>query len=93
MLARFLGRQQRQGGAIPDDRTILIEAFHDQAGELGLAVLTPFGGKLHLGLKIALLGAAPSPAGRDPRLSARRRRPPLPPARTSTSRRSTSSTA
>jgi ATP-dependent Lhr-like helicase len=56
MLARFLGRQQRAGGAIPDDRTILIESFRDQAGELGLAVLTPFGGKLHLGLKLALLG-------------------------------------
>ncbi len=55
MLVQFLGRQQRLGGAIPDDRTILIEAFQDQAGELGLAVLTPFGGKLHLGLKIALL--------------------------------------
>ncbi len=56
MLARFLARQQRSGGAIPDDRTILIESFKDQAGELGLAVLTPFGGKLHLGLKLALLG-------------------------------------
>ncbi len=55
MLVQFLGRQQRLGGAIPDDRTILIEGFRDQAGELGLAVLTPFGGKLHLGLKIALL--------------------------------------
>ena len=42
-------------GAMPDDRTILIEAFLDQAGELGLAVLTPFGGKLHHGLKLALL--------------------------------------
>lgn len=55
MLVGFLGRQQRATGAIPDDRTILVESFRDQAGELGLAVLTPFGGKMHLGLKIALL--------------------------------------
>jgi ATP-dependent Lhr-like helicase len=55
MLTRFLDRQRRLGGAIPDDRTILIESFQDQAGELGLAVLTPFGGKMHLGLKLALL--------------------------------------
>ena len=55
MLARFLTRQHRAVGVIPDDRTILVESFRDQAGELGLAVLTPFGGKLHLGLKIALL--------------------------------------
>jgi ATP-dependent Lhr-like helicase len=55
MLTQFLARQQRLCGAIPDDRTILIESYQDQAGELGLAVLTPFGGKLHLGLKLALL--------------------------------------
>ena len=56
MLKQFLGRQHRLAGSVPDDRTILIEAFPDQSGELGLAVLTPFGGKLHLGLKLALLG-------------------------------------
>jgi ATP-dependent Lhr-like helicase len=56
MLKQFLGRQHRLAGAVPDDRTILIEAFPDQSGELGLAVLTPFGGKLHLGLKLVLLG-------------------------------------
>ncbi len=56
MLKQFLGRQQRIAGVIPDDRTILIESFPDQSGELALAVLTPFGGKLHLGLKLALLG-------------------------------------
>ena len=44
---------------MPDDRTILVETFRDQAGELGLAVLTPFGGKMHL-------GAEARPAGADP---------------------------
>jgi ATP-dependent helicase Lhr and Lhr-like helicase len=56
MLKQFLARQHRLAGAVPDDRTILIEAFPDQSGDLSLAVLTPFGGKLHLGLKLALLG-------------------------------------
>ena len=55
MLARFLAPPATARGAIPDDRTVLIETFRDPAGELGLAVLTPFGGKLHLGLKLALL--------------------------------------
>ncbi len=50
------GGKQRLAGAVPDDRTILIETFLDPAGELGLAVLTPFGGKLHHALKLALLG-------------------------------------
>ena len=41
---------------MPDDRTILVETFRDPAGELGLAVLSPFGGRIHQALKLALLG-------------------------------------
>ena len=52
----IVARQQRVAGVVPDDRTILVETFRDPAGELGLAVLSPFGGKLHQGLKLALLG-------------------------------------
>ena len=52
----YVLRQKRLAGAVPDDCTILIESFLDQAGELGLAVLSPFGGKFHHALKIALLG-------------------------------------
>ena len=53
-LVGFARRQKIQGGAIPDDRTVVVEAFRDPAGEVGLAVLTPFGGKLHHALKLAL---------------------------------------
>ena len=56
ILRQFVWRQQRLAGAVPDDRTILVETFVDPAGELGLAVLTPFGGRLHHALKLALLG-------------------------------------
>jgi ATP-dependent Lhr-like helicase len=55
-LREYIARQKRLAGAVPDDRTILIETFLDPAGELGLAVLTPFGGKLHHALKLALTG-------------------------------------
>ena len=55
-LIRYVARQQRVAGVVPDDRTILVETFRDPAGELGLAILSPFGGKIHQGLKIALLG-------------------------------------
>ena len=55
-LLSYIGRQMRQAGAVPDDRTILVETFRDPAGELGLAVLTPFGGKLHHALKLAIQG-------------------------------------
>ncbi len=53
-LRGHLARQLRAAGAVPDDRTVLVESFIDQAGETGLAVLTPFGGKLHQGLKLVL---------------------------------------
>ncbi len=55
-LRDHVARQVRVAGAVPDDRTVLVETFTDPAGELGLAVLSPFGGKLHLALKLALQG-------------------------------------
>ena len=55
-LRDHVARQIRVAGMVPDDRTILIETFRDQAGETGLALLTPFGGKLHLALKLAIQG-------------------------------------
>jgi ATP-dependent Lhr-like helicase len=54
VLRDHVARQVRVAGAVPDDRTVLIETFRDPAGELGLTVLTPFGGKLHQALKLAL---------------------------------------
>jgi ATP-dependent Lhr-like helicase len=55
-LRNYVARQQRLAGAVPSDRTIVIESFLDPAGEVGLAVLTPLGGKLHHALKLALVG-------------------------------------
>jgi ATP-dependent Lhr-like helicase len=55
-LVNYVARQKRLVGHVPDDRTIVVESFVDPAGEVGLAVLTPFGGKLHHGLKLALSG-------------------------------------
>ena len=55
-LRDHVARQVRVAGVVPDDRTVLIETFRDPTGEVGLAVLSPFGGKLHLALKLALQG-------------------------------------
>ncbi|WP_074316448.1 DEAD/DEAH box helicase [Singulisphaera sp. GP187] len=55
-LRDHVARQVRVVGAAPDDRTVIIESFRDPAGEMGVAVLTPFGGKLHQALKLALQG-------------------------------------
>jgi ATP-dependent Lhr-like helicase len=53
-LSELVRRQFRASGAVPDDRTVVVETFRDQSGEMGLAILTPSGGKLHQALKIAL---------------------------------------
>ena len=53
-LVRYVGRQRRLAGVVPDDSTVLVETFRDPAGETALAVLSPYG-RMHLGLKLALL--------------------------------------
>ena len=55
-LRDHIARQVRVAGSVPDDRTVMIETFRDPAGEVGLAVLSPFGGKLHMALKLAFQG-------------------------------------
>jgi ATP-dependent helicase Lhr and Lhr-like helicase len=55
-LRDFVVRQVRQAGAVPDDRTILVETFRDPSGEMGLVVLSPFGSKFHHALKLAMQG-------------------------------------
>ncbi|HEX8201156.1 MAG TPA: DEAD/DEAH box helicase, partial [Isosphaeraceae bacterium] len=55
-LRDYVARQVRVAGAVPDDRTVLVEAFRDPVGELGLAVLSPWGGTLHRALTLALRG-------------------------------------
>lgn len=53
-LIRFIDRQKRVAGALPDDRTILVEAFRDPTGEVALAILSPWGGRVHQALKLVL---------------------------------------
>jgi ATP-dependent Lhr-like helicase len=65
-LRNHIARQHLVAGTVPDDRTILIESFLDQAGELSLAVLSPFGGRVHHGLKLALSGRIRDRFGMSP---------------------------
>ena len=56
VLHDHVARQVRVAGAVPDDRTIVVETFTDPSGEVGLAVLCPLGGKINMALKLALQG-------------------------------------
>ncbi len=55
-LRNYVLRQKLVSGAVPHDQCVVIESYIDPAGELGLAVLSPFGGRLHHALKLALVG-------------------------------------
>ena len=44
---RYLDDQFEATGAVPDDRTIVVERVLDELGDWRVCVLTPFGGKIH----------------------------------------------
>ena len=46
-LVDFIAEQASITGAVPDDRTIVVERFRDQLGDWRLCVLTPFGARVH----------------------------------------------
>ncbi len=46
-LVRYLADQAAATGAVPDDRTIVIERCRDELGDWRLCVLSPFGGRVH----------------------------------------------
>jgi ATP-dependent Lhr-like helicase len=43
----YLRDQEDATGAVPDDRTIVIERVTDELGDWRVCVLTPFGGRIH----------------------------------------------
>ncbi len=45
-LVRYL-EDQREAGAVPTDRVLVIERFQDEVGDLCIAMLTPFGAPVH----------------------------------------------
>lgn len=46
-LLRYLDDQREAAGAVPDDRTIVVERSTDDIGDWRIAVLSPFGGRVH----------------------------------------------
>jgi ATP-dependent Lhr-like helicase len=46
-LVDHLNEQALATGAVPDDRTIVVERFRDQLGDWRLCVLSPFGARVH----------------------------------------------
>src|SRR5207237_10144910 len=44
---QYLAHQRTATGAVPDDRTIVVERVLDDLGDWRVCVLTPFGGRIH----------------------------------------------
>src|SRR2546429_3310761 len=46
-LLQYLHDQEEASGAVPDDRTLVIESYLDEMGDWRVCILSPFGGKVH----------------------------------------------
>jgi ATP-dependent Lhr-like helicase len=46
-LARFISDELEATGALPTDRTIVVERFRDEIGDWRLVLLSPFGSRVH----------------------------------------------
>src|SRR4051794_29939354 len=53
-LLQFLSEQAAATGAVPSDRTIVVERFRDEIGDWRLCILTPFGARVHAPWALAL---------------------------------------
>ncbi len=53
-LLTFLNEQAAATGAIPSDRTVVVERFRDEIGDWRLCILTPFGARVHAPWALAL---------------------------------------
>jgi ATP-dependent Lhr-like helicase len=50
----YLREQEAATGALPSDRTVVVERFRDEIGDWRLCVLSPFGGRVHAPWSLAL---------------------------------------
>ena len=64
-LVRYLADQAAAAGAVPDDRTILIERTRDELGDWRLCLLSPFGGRIHAPWAMAVVERARAETGAD----------------------------
>ncbi len=64
-LVRYLSDQAAAAGAVPDDRTLVIERTRDELGDWRLCLLSPFGGRVHAPWAMAVVERARAETGAD----------------------------
>ncbi len=53
-LVKYVDDQREATGAVPDDRTIVVERFRDELGDWRLCILSPFGQRVHAPWALAI---------------------------------------
>ena len=64
-LLRYLADQAAATGAVPDDRTIIIERTRDELGDWRVCLLSPFGGRIHAPWAMAVVERVRADTGGD----------------------------
>ncbi len=64
-LLQFLADQEAAAGAVPDDRTVVIERCRDELGDWRVCVLTPFGSRIHIPWAMAVSARIHAAGGPD----------------------------
>ena len=64
-LLRYLADQAAAAGAVPDDRTLVVERCRDELGDWRVCVLTPLGGRIHAPWAMAAVERARLETGLD----------------------------
>lgn len=67
-ICQFLTRQLLSASVIPNDRTILVESSRDSLGDWQVMVLSPYGARFHLGLRLALESVLKEALGYRPKI-------------------------
>ena len=67
-LMEYLSDQHAAAGAVPDDRTIVVERYLDEMGDWRVCVLSPFGGQVHAPWVMAIAALERERGGDDPDL-------------------------
>jgi len=53
-LVAYLDEEREIAGALPTDRRLVVERFRDELGDWRLVILSPFGGRVHAPLTLAI---------------------------------------
>ncbi len=62
-LLGYLEEQKEEGGSIPTDRNVVVERFRDELGDWRIAILSPFGARVHAPWALAVQNALSALAG------------------------------